>query len=112
GRPGLVFGTLAAAAVAAAVGWRLTHLPPPTAATTVAAAAAAPAPRPAMPAPAEDLPPLPAGMSPAKVWVVEKGNGYEQYSNGLRVDTTFAAVGDPRQYRVFTETGGMGATLE
>jgi len=58
------------------------------------------------------LPAVPAGVMPAAVWAGEKGETFEQYSNGLRIDTTFATVGDPRQYRVFAENGGMGRSLE
>jgi hypothetical protein len=54
------------------------------------------------PAIAEELPPLPAGLHPGKVWLVEKGPGYEQYSNGLRIDTTFSVAGEPRRFRAYS----------
>jgi N-acetylmuramoyl-L-alanine amidase-like protein len=53
----------------------------------------------------------PVGVAPAAVWQVEKGNGFEQYSNGLRIDTTHATVGEPRRYRVFAEPDGMLDTV-
>jgi hypothetical protein len=50
---------------------------------------------------------LPAGITPAAVWLVEKGEGWEQYSNGLRIDTGHAVAGDPRRFRVFDEHGAL-----
>lgn len=61
---------------------------------------------------AESLPPLPQGKAPAGVWLVEKGEGFEQYSNGLRIDTASAVSGDPRQYRLFRVGSGMQEKLE
>ena len=34
------------------------------------------------------------GIIPASVWLVENGAGFEQYSNGLRIDTTLRGAGD------------------
>src|SRR5262249_45341168 len=31
-----------------------------------------------------------SGLAPSAVWLVEKGPGWEQYSNGLRVDTGYS----------------------
>jgi hypothetical protein len=56
---------------------------------------------------AESLPPLPVGVSPAAIWMVEKGEGWEQYSNGLRIDTSFAVAGEPRRFREFDRANGM-----
>ena len=68
-----------------------------------AAMVAAPAPAPVANA---DPPVLPSvGVSPAAIWQVEKGAGWEQYSNGLRIDTGSSVRGDPRRYRVFTLDG-------
>jgi len=74
-----------------------------------AAAAAAP---PTTPMVAESLPPLPQGKALAGVWLVEKGRDFEQYSNGLRVDTSFTVSGDPRHYRLFRVDSGMQEGLE
>ena len=44
-----------------------------------------------------------AGAMPqhfAKVWMVEEGPEYELYSNGLRIDTSFAVANNPRFYQV------------
>jgi len=65
-----------------------------------------------LPPVAEALPALPAGVTPAKIWLVEKGDGWEQYSNGLRIDTSFVVPGEPRRYRVFTAAAGMGARAQ
>jgi hypothetical protein len=61
-----------------------------------------------LPPVAETLPALPAGVAPAKIWLVEKGEGWEQYSNGLRIDTSFAVPGERRRYRTFISGAGMG----
>src|SRR5262245_42306266 len=66
--------------------------------------AAAPSPvaaRAALPPVAEPLPERPAAIAPKAIWLVEKGEGYEQYSNGLRVDTSYAVAGPRRHYRAF-----------
>jgi hypothetical protein len=56
---------------------------------------------------AEHLPTTPAGLPPQGVWLVDSGEDFELYSNGLRIDTTYATAGDPRRYRTFTVDGGM-----
>jgi hypothetical protein len=75
-----------------------------------AAPVAASAPR-AASTPTEPLPVLPNALAPAAVWLVEKGTGFEQYSNGLRVDTTYAVHGEPRSFRIFDAQGGMSAQV-
>lgn len=55
---------------------------------------------------AEFLPRLPKGVAPSRVWLVEHGASWEQYSNGLRIDTSFAVAGDPRRFRAFR--AGLG----
>ena len=71
-------------------------------------------PRPVAPATAppvaESLPALPSGVAPSRIWLVEKGGGWELYSNGLRVDTTYTTAGDPRRFRVFDAQAGMQET--
>jgi hypothetical protein len=69
---------------------------------------------PAMPATAEPDPAPYAGLpaqAPAGVWLVEKGEGYEQYSNGLRIETGFAVTGPARRYRVFESDGRFGEAV-
>ena len=50
----------------------------------------------------------PRGGTPDRIWLVDSGAAFELYSNGLRIDTTWAVRGEPRRYRVFTRDGGMG----
>jgi hypothetical protein len=42
---------------------------------------------------------------------VDSGPGFELYSNGLRIDTTWAVAGEPRRYRVFVAGQGMGSEV-
>jgi hypothetical protein len=74
-----------------------------------------PSPAPSMaarPTPAtEALDPLPRGVAPARVWMVDSGPGFELYSNGLRIDTTSTVAGEPRRYRVFEVGRGMGSEV-
>ena len=51
--------------------------------------------------------PMPASSAPApkSIWLVERGANFEQYSNGLRIETNFAVAGPERRYRVFRRTG-------
>ncbi len=70
--------------------------------------AAAPESRPPV---AETLPVLPQGLAPARIWLVEKGDSWEQYSNGLRIDTSFAVPGEPRRYRVFDREAGLQSAV-
>lgn len=56
---------------------------------------------------AESLPLLPAAVAPSAIWLVEKGADWELFSNGLRIDTTFAVTGDPRRFKVFEEGLGL-----
>lgn len=71
-------------------------------------AAAAAAPLPAA-APAETAPTPAAGVAPTGIWVVEQGEGFEQYSNGLRIDTSFTTSHEPRHFRTLTEDGLLEA---
>ena len=75
----------------------------------VTAAPPAPAVAP-VPPPSQPQPTLaPKGVMPAAIWLVEKGPGYEQYSDGLRIDTRYAVTGTPRAYRTFSlGTGERG----
>jgi hypothetical protein len=88
--------TVACAAVSIALLW------PARAPATAPVHAAAP---PAPPV-AEALPPLPEGVGAAQVWIVERGEGWEQLSNGLRIDITHAVPGEPRRYRSFEGATG------
>jgi hypothetical protein len=58
----------------------------------------------------ESLVPL-RGVAPARIWLADSGPGFELYSNGLRVDTTYSVEGEPRRYRVFELGRGMGTEV-
>jgi hypothetical protein len=60
---------------------------------------------------AETLPDLPAAVQPAAIWQVEKGDSFELYSNGLRIETAFQVAGEPRSFQVFLEGRGLGETV-
>jgi hypothetical protein len=49
---------------------------------------------------AEALPVEELGIVPTTIWLADKGPGWELYSNGLRVETSFAVAGKPRSYVV------------
>jgi hypothetical protein len=51
--------------------------------------------------------PTRAGVAPASVWLVEMGAGYEQYSNGLRIENTYEITGEPRRFRVVDRPTGL-----
>jgi hypothetical protein len=75
-------------------------------------AAASPAPRPNVPQqPVEPLPEsLPAdqpGIAPSTIWLADRGPGWELYSNGLRIETTYAVYGERREYRIHHRDGAI-----
>jgi hypothetical protein len=90
---------LTAALVATMVGMVALALRPSRGTAAIAAAPPARAPL-ALP---QVLPSV--GQSPAAIWLVERGSSWEQYSNGLRIDTGSSVLGEPRRYRVFTLDG-------
>ncbi len=96
---------MSAAATAAFFGWRFWRAE----AMPVMAAAPADAVPPSRAAAPLPEPPVVSGavVRPAAVWMVEKGDGWEQYSNGLRIETAQAAMGERRRYRVFDRQAGM-----
>lgn len=51
---------------------------------------------------AEDL-----GIVPSMLWLADRGPGWELYSNGLRIETTYAVKGTPRDYRVQSREGKL-----
>ena len=57
---------------------------------------------------AEHLPAAQTGLPTQGVWLVDSGEDFELYSNGLRIDTSYVTAGDPRRYRVFSVAGEMG----
>jgi hypothetical protein len=65
-----------------------------------------------LPVVAEELPALLSGVTPATIWLVEKSETSEHYSNGLRIDTAFEVAGEPRQYRLFAAGRGMRGDVQ
>jgi hypothetical protein len=55
---------------------------------------------------AEALPAVPRVVAPEGIWMVQSGKAFELYSNGLRIDTSYAVAGEPRRYLVFDSEGG------
>jgi hypothetical protein len=52
-------------------------------------------------------PPAPDNAAP-RVWLVERSNSLELYSNGLRIDRTFAVANRPRvPFAIYPVTGGV-----
>ncbi len=104
-----VLSALAFVALLAGLGTAVAILAPATAARMAPLQPPAP-PRVAtapVPAPAQVQLPgtAPSAIAPTSVWLVEKGSGWEQYSNGLRIDTQLAVRHTRRRYRVFRESG-------
>lgn len=60
---------------------------------------------------AESLPPDIASLAPSTIWLADQGPGWEVYSNGLRIETTFAVAGEPRRYRVHDRSAGLQASV-
>lgn len=105
----LAFGVALVLALAAA-GIGLVAYPRPLPQTPVAAATT---PARTLAAVAEELPEAPRGIAPERIWLVDSGSGFELYSNGLRIDTSYAVVGDPRRYRVIdTALGTEGGVQQ
>lgn len=53
----------------------------------------------------ESLPADALGLVPGTIWLADRGQGWELYSNGLRIETTYAVSGQPRDYRVHQRDG-------
>ncbi|HKR34267.1 MAG TPA: peptidoglycan recognition family protein [Steroidobacteraceae bacterium] len=92
------------------VGLAVRREPPPPAAIS-----AAPAPavvEPARPQPPveplpESLPEDALGVVPGTIWLADRGPGWELYSNGLRIETTYAVRGGQREYRIHHRDGTL-----
>jgi hypothetical protein len=60
--------------------------------------------------PAEALPPDTIGLAPTTIWLADRGPGWELYSNGLRIETTYTVAGEPRKYRIHDRKTGIQPT--
>jgi hypothetical protein len=56
---------------------------------------------------AEALPEDSLGLAPSTIWLADRGAGWELYSNGLRIETSYAVSGKPRQYHVYRRESGL-----
>jgi hypothetical protein len=56
---------------------------------------------------AESLPEEALGITPSTIWLADRGPGWELYSNGLRIETSYSVAGKPREYHVYRREGGM-----
>lgn len=56
---------------------------------------------------AESLPEETLGLAPTTIWLADRGQGWELYSNGLRIETSYAVAGKPRQYHVYRRESGL-----
>jgi hypothetical protein len=103
----LAAGLLLLPALLAGLTVRMESPPRPASA---AAAIVAPQPNASAP-PVEPLPEsLPAdqlGIAPSTIWLADHGPGWELYSNGLRIETTYAVSGERREYRVHHRDGAL-----
>lgn len=70
------------------------------ASTTVPEAASAIRAAEPLPIVAETLPEEELGVVPTTIWLADRGAGWELYSNGLRIETSFAVAGKERRYIV------------
>lgn len=55
----------------------------------------------------ESLPADQLGIAPSTIWLADRGPGWELYSNGLRIETTYAVAGEQREYRVHHRDGAI-----
>jgi hypothetical protein len=79
---------------------------------TAKAPAAPPVVAPATPQPPveplpESLPDDAIGLVPGTIWLADRGPGWELYSNGLRIETTYAVSGGARDYRIYHRDGTL-----
>lgn len=56
---------------------------------------------------AETLPEDALGVVPTTIWLADKGDGWELYSNGLRIETSHTVRGEPRNYRIHHREHGL-----
>ncbi len=55
---------------------------------------------------AESLPEEELGVVPTTIWMADRGPGWELYSNGLRVETSYTVAGKERSYVVHHRDSG------
>jgi hypothetical protein len=97
---GIALAALSGLTLVAAGAYQLWRSAPAPAAAAAPGSAEATAPTPSTPS---------AGVAPTGSWLVEQGPEFEQYSNGLRIETGFTTTHEPRQFRTLTEDGLLEA---
>jgi hypothetical protein len=55
----------------------------------------------------ESLPEDALGVVPGTIWLADRGPGWELYSNGLRIETTYTVRGGQREYRIHHRDGAL-----
>ena len=106
---GLAAALLLAPALLAGLARQRDAVPIPGPASPVAAlpaAATESAQLPIEPLP-ESLPADTIGLVPVTIWLADRGPGWELYSNGLRIETTYAVSGEQREYRIHHRDGAL-----
>ena len=104
---------IVAAAGLALAAYPRSRTPPaePAAGTLGPVGPAGPLAGPAMPL-AESAGLAPRPLAPERIWMVDSGRGFELYSNGLRIDTSYAVAGEPRRYRLFDAERGIESGIQ
>jgi hypothetical protein len=51
------------------------------------------------------------GITPAAIWLADRGTDWELYSNGLRIETRYAVSGDARRFRIHERKAGLQPTV-
>ena len=59
----------------------------------------------------ESLPEDALGLVPGTIWLADRGQGWELYSNGLRIETSYAVAGQPREYHIHDRDGALQPRL-
>lgn len=83
--------------------------PPPVAPVTPSVAMQAPTATSS--AVAEALPEDTLGQTPTTIFLADRGEDWEVYSNGLRIETAFVVQGPERRYRIANRESGLQATV-
>ncbi len=97
---------LAAAGMIYTVSRVISNLSVPIEAKETAAATTAAAAGPVVQLPSQ------AGLPPEKIWLAERGDGYDFYSNGARVLTEFETAGPERRFYRFSLDAIAGGTAQ
>jgi hypothetical protein len=56
---------------------------------------------------AESMPTDALGITPTTIWLADRGDNWELYSNGLRIETLYTVAGESRRYRIHQRATGV-----